>query len=314
MFNMVRGTVRSPSSVVLALMTMLPLVAQAADSPIAWATTHVTGLQYTLVDLDPADGLAPSVTFNGDFALSSALIPSAGDPIYSGSLLPTSSLMATGPGSTAEASASGWSLKSTVTLDDVMSQIDLTQHTEQTIFIERYASIGFTHPTDSSALGITLGAKTGIFITGVVNIAGHVDNAPLEAALAPFKIDNPFTSGYSLSGAMLDIRLSWAEAPPTDDLFLSEVGSDAWFYLSAGQLVGASEPSFNHTKGFAVQLANMDVVSKEATFDISAGAATETFAFVTPSAEVPAVPEPSTWAMLAGGLISLGLVRRRQRR
>jgi hypothetical protein len=64
----------------LALMFATLGLAHAADAPLGSASVAVNGLRYRLIDLDPNDGIAPSLTLNGGWS-GSALAYGSAEPI-----------------------------------------------------------------------------------------------------------------------------------------------------------------------------------------------------------------------------------------
>jgi len=310
MFNMVRGAAR-PSSIVLALVAMLPLAAQAADSPIAWATTKITGLQYLLVDLDPTDGVAPSATFNGAFYLNTA----SSDwsdwetmPKYSGSLAPTTTVSATDADSSVQASPDGWSTSSSLSASTVLAQFDGSSGSFQTRQIRRYtnlASSSIDDPTNEG-MSITLGAKTALYIGGIASIAGQTDWEQLATTLSVIAPYPAQQSSQATIDAGVRVYLGKIQFEMGSIAPIMESRTESVFTFNSPFF----ETSFDRSQPFSVHFANFESAATELSFDLDVYAA----AHVEASVNLQAIPEPSTWALLAGGLISLGLVRRRQRR
>lgn len=301
MFNMVRGAAR-PSSIVLALVAMLPLAAQAADSPVAWATTQITGLQYLLVDLDPTDGLAPSATFNGAaYLIASENTDLETAPRYNGSLLPASTLSATGPYTSVQASPDGLSTSVTLSASDVVARLDSGLSNGS---VSNTARIEFSGPNGydpDASWSISLGAKTALYISGRASIEGQTDQEQLDAALSLIETD-----WYHVPEVATNIWVRLAALEHTqnpDEGTTLYQGSESTFNFGSLD----EQTSFKSALPFGVHFANFDQAAKDIVFELGV----QSWAGVS---STQAIPEPSTWALLAGGLISLGLVRRRQRR
>ncbi|TAK88757.1 MAG: hypothetical protein EPO09_17695 [Aquabacterium sp.] len=337
------------SSVVAASLfaaSCLPLAAHAA-SPLFDGSASLSGLSYQLIDLDPNDGIAPSVTFKTDqgliFAtgmrrmvdLSNQSPNNVYQPLDVGSwLLPAStvSVKSTDGLSTASASADGLSTSVRVERQDAQN-LPASPFGSDKLALEVWGGAqagtslqlpSSTMDADARTMTVDLGslpntgyatfqlsAHTAIVFSGHARTSINVDvgNLPWDLSSGGGQTYSVFTANAGIGGAFAAPQTPLQSVYPLDQFYDAQ---NAAFQFQA-QGVSAQWSSVGNVPqsmsegDVSITLKNQQDVSQDGVVLLSA----DTVLSVTAPA---AVPELSTWAQ---GLLGLGglmaLMRRRAR-
>lgn len=308
--------------------------AQAADDPIiAQSTVTLSGLSFQLIDLTPGDGIAPSLSFQtqGVIDTSNSVYDEASDswlpngPTYSNSLLPSTPVNYTSPDglSTFTSTSNSVTLQSQLALSQVLPPLTPPDGTGAGHFAygETLSSVDlwtFGGPYDMPSSGFTLGAGTSLVLRGTLSAEMTFDSTAVRSALA--------ATGYhswALYGTLVglgrlqlgnqlydaDGNFFGASVQQSDRLYFDGRENVSHFNdmdnsplnLSTSQDFEFTVDNFGESDGTGVVDMYMRVNS-----DVRLYA--ERFSVIP-----PAIPEPSTYALMGLGLVGVTAVARRRR-
>lgn len=339
-----RFSLSSAAAASLLVLSGLPLAAHAA-TPLFDGSASLTGLSYQLIDLDPNDGIAPSVTFKTDQGLIFATgmrrmvdmenqEPNADKlALTAGTwLLPASTASVTSKDGLSTASASASGLSSAVRVEEQHIQnlpespfepgkyaLEVWGSTSvgtslQLPFFSADSDVG-TMTVDLSSLPDTgyatfqLSAHTAIVFSGHARASINVDVGHLPWDLKAGRDFSVFGANAGLGGGFASPQTPLQSTYPLDQ-FNDEFYA-AYQFQTAGvsaqwYSLGGESQSMNEGD-VSITLKNLQGVSQDGVVLLSA----DTLLSVTAPT---AVPELSTWAQ---GLLGLGglmaLMRRRVR-
>lgn len=292
-----------------------------AAGPLFEGSASLTGLSYQLIDLDPNDGIAPSITFKSDqgnmFAtgLRRMVDTNNQQPSFVGNQYPASDwLMPSGPVHISSTDGLSWassgpdSLRAGVSVgiqdvQDLPAAFDGS--TQRALEVWGDASAGTSlqlpydddgHLPDPSYATFVLSAHTALVISGHARAATSVDVANLPWALP----SNDETQTPSFFSAAAGIGGAFALTPALSY-------SDAQFqdaYISA-QWTPGSDAAASSERDLSITLRNLQ--------DAAAPGVVLLSAYSILTVATPAVPEASTAAQLLLGLGALLALARRQR-
>lgn len=241
----------------------------------ASASASIGTVSITLIDLDPLDGIAPSLTFSGESSQSSGYV---GDPYAydfmsaSGFYTPTSALAS---------STTGWSSGST----------SANGATSSTMLYGSTASGVYNY---SNSSGYSYGQFTVTPWTLVILTTSYDVEAMTTIGTDGVNYES------SQGGAQLEMNIA---------------GQDGWEYHLISRYVSASHmwdgigyvPTSDAASGqMTLSVANVAETEVSGSF--------YAYAYTSAGSSIAAVPEPGTYAMLLAGLAGIGTMVRRRRR
>lgn len=309
--------------------------AHAADDALFTTTAQLSNLSYRLIDLDPNDGVAPSASFD-NFSVVLGLPWNDGVPRYSGSLLPTSTLQADVTNGLFQATPSALTASTSITSGDLASQISQTTTGYQSV------NVGSSEPyfysagsdVDNPYFGtVKLSPNTAIVITGVASVTSSTNSTKLVELINTLKqpgVNNPYVDltstvtpnvYLSLSNEESDADFGGFAQSSTDSHFSLNGRRDNYITLTDGYYFDPM-PDIEKQSNFSILYANLGSQDKAVRLDVSVGASVNLNGYVDlssgvvtpPIPETPTIPEPSTYALMALGLVGIGLVRRKAAR
>lgn len=319
-----------PASLALAIAFVLNGGAQAATDPLSsQASLSLSGLSFQLIDLDPNDGIAPSLSFvsNGLIDTQSFAYDESNDtflpagPSYADSILPTAPLnYVTQDGlSSVNSTANGVTLK---------SQLPLSQLTAQGYTEGYFAGDLFTQTDLVAGDAFTLSAGTGLIVRGTLTGQSSFD---VSSAAAEFGAQGYDTwSAYGYAGA----AGSFFMAASVKDLYDSN-GDYVGFSVEQGNRIDLDVGRYvsfmngdenllisdSQAQDFEFTLANFGSSDMNGIFalnmNVSSSLSLDASSLYTPpipeTLPVTPVPEPSTYALMGLGLVGIAVVARRRR-
>ncbi|WP_195763496.1 PEP-CTERM sorting domain-containing protein [Duganella guangzhouensis] len=181
-----------------------------------------------------------------------------------------------------------------------------------TIDFESLASTLTTYagPIDGPVDGYVFSANTWIVDEFYYNVRFHNVPYPLSGDIGANALDDAPIILSKQDGGVFSLQnlifSSWDTASQDRQGTFTATG-----YLNGVEVASASAQSAQFN--WSTLTANFRAVDKVVfEFNVSQGANTYPFSFVIDNVNVSAVPQPSTYAMLLGGLVLLGCTARRQ--
>lgn len=326
--------ITAPISIACAL-TCLAFSGQALadDTSLASASAKLTQLSYQLVDLDPNDGIAPSLTLfnNGIYTtyyqsigpLMGESTDSSFSPVQSTQGLTaapgassTSSFEGTQTSLSSNADTAGFNASSVLKLNGFLSNV-ADPNTAGWGLQAITAGLGSgAHLATNNPEGqpFQLSAKAMLVVSGTAQISGQFNTSALQAGLAG--LPNP-----SQPVTALEQKLLYGDTGPQNlasaQVSVEIYSSDANLAPSSYFLSNQGE-QFDQSDSFELQFTNsgdtpLDMLMMiDATTNLHADAALSFVQPTTPNVPtVPSIPEPSTWMLMGLGLVGMTLTRRR---
>lgn len=334
--------VRTLAAASLSILSCL-LTSNHAQAAMVDITTTLSGLSYRLIDLAPEDGIAPSLmfstsskvglaTYSGDHGNLSTTMLAGG--VFNG----VSGQVTSGGGKTQASYSPGlMSASLSIGADDVLQQGQSYQ-SHEAVFMEIYGTV----PVDDSPFPIEggsdfsfiLSAHTALVIEADVSVQ-HAFNQSvyLASAQAQALASNHQTLlSYSLAGVYMSLGQFNDLAAP--EAFQAQYASAAEFLIQNGYGFDQGDVFSLERQTLVVGIANGLDTEQALTFRLEGGAMIDFFtslpdAPVDPNdpidvidpvdpigpigggTTIPAIPEPSTWALMGLGLLGVAAASRR---
>lgn len=278
------------------LAAALPVAASATDTPqLGTSSVQLTELRYYLIDLNPDDGIDPTLTFNGtpSVRLFASLEGSSDD-----SRLVSSNPFDTGASRQVAQVGSSWAIVEGNSLS-ASSDIRINQASGSPYSNLATGSNVATVSTPSGGLSLTLSAQTALVVEGHAMASLHNDLTVLGSV--------PDAEINSSSEASISARLKLERDPLQDSIFSKYVYQTSTLMPMAGLFTDASNPdALNET--FSLSISNTSNTSARGLLSLGLGA-TNT---VSVRMFTSSIPEPGTWATFALGLAGMALVGRQR--
>lgn len=316
----------------IAVAAALPVYAQADVA--TTASAQITALSYRLIDLNPNDGITPTVTFNNvthitanynsDYFLEDSL-PIVRDETasYIG-LVPETTLNTSLKGASGTASAQGYAVSASLLASETLAHADPSQRDYQGFGLSSDAGLGVNpgmYDDMGNPMSITLSANTALIVTGVANIKGQFDAEAFYAQAATLPgFRNLSMFPWDMVGASVTLSLGTQsyEQDAYGNLIVTTSNSS-----SATLANSMDNASFDYTKELSAQFANLTDADANVTLGIQANAHVHLMGSLdftealpidpNPPVITPSVPEPGTYLLMGLGLAGIGLARRRAR-
>lgn len=302
--------------------------AQAADDTIYTSTAQLSNLSFRLIDLDPNDGVTPSVNFGG-YAVVFGLPWDDSAPRYSGSLLPTSALQADYQGGMLQATPSALTASSSITSGDLMTQITPATAGFQLVNVS-------SNPPSMSSVGsdidnpywaaINLSPNTAIVISGLASVSSSANTAKLAElinSVTPQDV-KPYVDLFaevlpavyvSLNSEDTDFDFGGYVSNVTESRFALDGRRNSFFDNNTlDSFVDPLGEVLTKQSDFSIWYANLGSLDKAVRLDMSVHAGASVNGALDLSSNVvtpPTIPEPSTYALMGLGLVGIGLARRK---
>lgn len=309
--------------VLLASLATMTSTASAADS-IASGSASVTGLSYHLIDLDPTDGVAPSITFNDSYVGIAAVTTA-----WANNMAPVGEWVRT-PGdlftsAPANLVSSGGNVTGSYNTDSAAISTSLrgaelnamaTRFGEDAYSVTVTAASGMFYGKDEfpdypgvliaynpGQSAFTLSANTALVVDGQWHVNAGLDLNQLTPGAFLDSIQANAWNAYFVNHVAAGVALVLDNGQ--DDVF-------AYNSVQLSQTLDGNGPGELFTQRvsdesdapFSVQINNASAASANGMLILGAEADY--------SVSV-AVPEPGTWALMGLGLVGIGAVARRRR-
>ena len=313
--------------------------AQAAGDPIvAQSTLKLSGLSFELIDLTPGDGIAPSLSVQTQSIINSSntvFDEASGNWLYNGPsysnslLLPTTPVNYTTPDGlgTVTSTSASMTLQSQFTLSQVLPPLTPPDgtgagHVTDSRTLSGVDLLTFGRPYQMPLSGFTLGAGTSLVLRGTLSAEMTFDSTAVQSALAATGYDSWYLYGtlkgagrFELGNQLYDADGNYGAIVQPSDPFYFE-GRENLFHsygmdnsplnLSTSQDFEFTVDNFGDSDGTGWVELYMRVNS-----DVRLHAVR--FSVITPPIDIPAIPEPSTYALMGLGLVGIAAVARRRR-
>lgn len=318
----------------LGTLVLVAALGSAHATTLATANASLSNIKITLVDLDPNDGIAPSVTFGSGFL-----------GLYGDQIASASAYVGSSPGTLFGATASGaqnglsYNLSpSSINIGASVDSSDISQAAPLDYSDYYYAGAGKSLDFASAPAvdfnsgdhnynrisKFTLSANTGLLITGTASASvTAVSNGDVKTAVAgsfdPTVVD---LSGMN-AAAYASSSISFILASPsilTEDSHMWDVpnSSISTVNRAVDSYIGNEDEAvdFQDSSSFVLTFANGSAESAEGVLALimQAGTSASAYAPALYPTEVPTtIPEPSTYLLMGLGLAGIGLACSRQR-
>ncbi len=307
------------STLLLALATGMAANAQAASPSVLTSMASLSNVQIELIDLNPNDGIAPALTFNGQGVLAAQLInydtgTYDGPGYANGNFLPNQEVRYDTADVTNVATGSSLSVANHLTWDRVATKLTDTpggNGSMSNVFLSNSAGLFYYEPGCGSIdLPFTLTANTALVIRGTMSASASLQGGAISQALQ----ESGYTGGWSPSrsgylGASVSLS-SWHDYIDGQDRAVGSYfsRSEANVYLSPDLLVSNDQliSGDSTASDFVVNFSNFDSISRMGSVTLTVQA-TDDLTLMT----VQAIPEPSTYALMGLGLVGMMWARRR---
>jgi PEP-CTERM motif len=302
--------------------------AQAQGAPALMSTSaSLSKLSFSLIDLDPNDGITPGMTINAAKgylrAPSDASSPSA---YFEGSFLPSSAVSKSDSLVSAAITPTGASAAIAFSMDQFLARAESygSQYYDLMSFsgdlqLGAFAGV-FVFDMDDESLPnsatFTLTPRTALVVSGQAQVSNTIDTAALRDWLSTTSYTK--FELYDSSAASIDVLL----LPKDQNLF--ETDLDGYAQAMPGMAFAMRTPAreftmasnsvvsdtIGQTDEFSIRFDNAS--DADASMGLAFAVNTYTRPTVWLEKPVNAVPEPSTWPLMALGLLGMALARRRQ--
>lgn len=289
--------------------------AQASDTVLASASAALSNLQITVIDLDPNDGLAASVTFSPAALLTYYQQGGEINPVESQMLVdlnalssnPLTGTLAVGTYSFASA---GIGLASSVNSSELLpGRQDPGNWANQTSGFRKEMAFGTIIDVDSPFLHaitpLVLGANTAVVISGDAMVSTSTAAKPPSDVVSLF---DPAQVDLSKLGL-------YSSAMSTLDISLTEPGG-GWSPESSVSVISRSESGVSYDDDwavtpFSVTIGNSSLETHDQDFSLTLTTSAAAYVSARLLPTTPAIPEPSTYALMGLGLVGIALARGR---
>ena len=279
----------------------LPVAASASSTPLGSASAQLTDLSYRLVDLDPDDGIAPSITFTtgnqvrlfaeGGFSNSRETLGWLSNPFDAATALSTVAV----DGEQAAIEGNSLSARSDIFIGDAVANNALLATGQHQASVASRGSLG----TSPFTQGWTLSARTALVVEGRALATLNND----LTSLLPL-VDKDI---HSSSTASIGLSLEAERNPGLQASFSKFVFKNSRLDASGNIWTDASDPAaLDET--FVLTLSNEGATAMKGRLGFGVNAVTS----LSVTTLTSPVPEPSQWALYLMGMAMLPLVARRR--
>ena len=331
-YNMVRLGLR-PASLALAAALCLSSTAHAAESTfVAQASLSLTGLSFQLIDVNPTDGIAPSISFESTGYLGGEWVydeladtyTHQGGIQYSNSLLPSApqSYVSADGLSTINTTSNSVLMQSQVSGSDLhgaLDDTDLLGYASRTWLTSSRFDVGKAFGGDYESF--TLSAGTGLILRGTFSSKlSFADNSALQSEFEANGYED--VSLVQNFHTTVDFTMAALDRESSDPIgYGYDVKQGNYFYreafddMSQDSLDGFAAVDRTTSNDFEFTIVNFGSADMSGVVSLSMSVVSNhSLGSFRPSIDTPAIPEPSTYALMGLGLVGIMGVTRRRRR